>query len=246
MTRYAAYYDDFARVLLAAIGAAVTRATLDGPVAWIGGEAGWSGRNVAVQGNNPLNIKVAAFRSFGVPYDGVRRITNVDDGTQGYGTFTSLERGAKATAAYLTKAPYYHEALAAIRAGDVVGFLNGIAKSPWAASHYGYPAHNHLLDNLAYVRGSVRPTPPPPEAYKVKFIQLSSADVAGLPSISVPADTPIETFDGEQWTKVGPTNLRVLPGLVDAHSNRRAVVISTGRFYADGKQRPTAQVAVIA
>ena len=41
------------------------------------------------------------------------------------------------------------------------------------------------------------------------------------------------------------TNVHRLPGLVDAHTNRIAIVVNTGRFYADGQQRPTAQVAVV-
>lgn len=79
----------------------------------------------------------------------------------------------------------------------------------------------------------------------MKFIQLSAADVANLPSLAVPAGTPIEDFAGTQWTTIGPTNVHVLPGLVDAHTNRHAVVIMTGRFYPDGDPRPTAQVAVM-
>lgn len=87
--------------------------------------------------------------------------------------------------------------------------------------------------------------PPDSEANPVKFLQLSSADLTALPSIEVPADTPLEDFAGEQWDTIGPTKVRVLPGLVDAHTNRRIVVVSTGRFYADRKARPTAQVAVL-
>lgn len=79
----------------------------------------------------------------------------------------------------------------------------------------------------------------------VKFIQLSSTDVAKLPTLQLTKPTPIEDFAGTQWTTIGPTTVHVLPGLVDAHSNRRQVVISTGRFYADGVERPTAQVAVL-
>jgi hypothetical protein len=44
---------------------------------------------------------------------------------------------------------------------------------------------------------------------------------------------------------VGPTKVRALPGLVDAHTNRRVVVVSTARFYDDGIARPTVQVAVL-
>jgi hypothetical protein len=79
----------------------------------------------------------------------------------------------------------------------------------------------------------------------VKFMQLSAADLAGLQSIDVPAGTPLEDFAGEQWDTIGPTSVRVLPGLVDAHTNRRAAVVSTARYYDDGKARPTAQVVVL-
>ena len=74
---------------------------------------------------------------------------------------------------------------------------------------------------------------------------LSGAELEVLESIAVPEGTPIEDFAGEQWNTVRPANVRVLPGLDDAHRNRRAVVVSTARFYDDGKPRPTAQVAVL-
>lgn len=99
---------------------------------------------------------------------------------------------------------------------------------------------------LAEFRARVIGTAPvPPGDVAVKFMQLSAADLAGLQSIDVPAGTPLEDFAGEQWDTIGPTSVRVLPGLVDAHTNRRAAVVSTARYYDDGKARPTAQVVVL-
>lgn len=91
------------------------------------------------------------------------------------------------------------------------------------------------------------PSRPPtdPIGESVEFIQISQADADALPSLELTKPTPIEDFAGTRWATIGPTHVRVLPGLVDAHTNRRAVVISTGRFYADGDKRPTVQVAVI-
>jgi len=39
--------------------------------------------------------------------------------------------------------------------------------------------------------------------------------------------------------------VHTVPGLVDGHSNRQAVVINTGRFYKDGIRRLSIQVAVL-
>ena len=48
---------------------------------------------------------------------------------------------------------------------------------------------------------------------------------------------PIEDFAGEGWIEIGPTSVRVLPGLIDAHTNRRVV---TGRLVnrPRGSSRP--------
>lgn len=96
-------------------------------------------------------------------------------------------------------------------------------------------------------RTSKPPVPAPAQGgpAKVKFIQVSAADTKLLESIDLPANTAIETLDGEQWTTLGPTKVHAYPGLPDGHSDRRVVVVSTGRFYADKLRRYTAQVAVI-
>ena len=39
--------------------------------------------------------------------------------------------------------------------GDAVGFLNMLAASAWSAGHYGYPAHNRLLDYYAEAGGVI-------------------------------------------------------------------------------------------
>jgi hypothetical protein len=192
VTWYAPYDDRFAAALLTALDAPVVRDTLDAVIAWIGSEAGWNGSNVAVKANHPLNIKAATFRSYGIPVDGSQSITNVDDGTQRYGIFSSVDRGAAATAEYLLRGSShgYDKAIAALKGQDAEGFLDAVARSDWAASHYGLPKTNHLLANLAYVR---RATPrSDPKGTLVKCIQLSGTDLEGLGSIAVREGTPIE------------------------------------------------------
>lgn len=245
--RYAPYYDQFAAALCTALGAPTTRDNLDGPVAWIGGEAGWSGTNPAITHNNPLNIKYNVFRGFGITPDGEQRITNVDDGTQGYGTFRSLEAGATATAAYLQKGahvfPQYGEAIAALRNSNVTRFLDAIARSPWAASHYGLPRTNHLLENLAYVRGNRPPAPKPqPQEQLVKFVQAYDPPK----SIAAPTGTVLKDFAGNPIGSplTTPTHLETI-GLADAHSGQFVVRISTAQFYADKVKRPTWAIATI-
>lgn len=79
----------------------------------------------------------------------------------------------------------------------------------------------------------------------VQFIQVSTADAAVLPRLNVPAGTVIEDFEGTAWATIGPTSVPRLPGLVNAHTDRVAVVVMTARFYADHLMRPTVQVAVL-
>lgn len=159
MSGYAPYYDDFACDVLIPIHAPITFENRDSLVCWIGGEVGWSGTNPAVRRNNPLNIKYRVFLDYGITPDGNQAITNVDDGTQGYGTFSTLARGAAATARYLSvNAHGYPAIIAALRAGashDVI--LTAIAKSDWAASHYGYPRTNHLIGYYNFVHGCDHP-----------------------------------------------------------------------------------------
>lgn len=122
---------------------------------------------------------------------------------------------------------------------------------PWVIWQYGsrpLDQDRYKPDLLAKLCNKPTPAPTPtpaPGGTKVKFIQISASDVAALPSLVLDKPTPIETLDGERWTTIGPTSVSVLPGLPDAHSNRRLVVIRTGRFYADKVRRPTVQVAVL-
>lgn len=208
MSGYSRYYPAFAGDLLAALGVPFGSRDADVPalVAWIGGEAGWSGANVAVTGNNPLNIKTASFRSYGIATDGNRRITNVDDGTQGYGTFTTRARGAAATAAYLSvNAHGYPAAIAELRHGHARAFLDAIAKSDWAASHYGMPRTNHLLDNLRYVLGTPDPAPVPQPPAQPAPGDVGTFDLVPITCrrvVTVPPGAELVRPDGEHYTTI--------------------------------------------
>lgn len=126
---------------------------------------------------------------------------------------------------------------------------------PWIVWQYTSRADGMNLDadrfdeaRLAALCGRDTPAPPvlpPSEDHAMKFIQMSSADVANLPSVAVPEGTRIEDFEGGFVSTVGPTSLRRLPGLVDAHTDHLPVVVVTGRYYADGLRRYTGQVAVL-
>lgn len=210
MSGYSAYYPAFAGEMLDALvirDRLVIASVVPALVAWIGGEAGWSGTNIAVQGNNPLNIKTVAFLSYGIHPDGNRRITNRDDGTQGYGTFVTRQRGAAATARYLSiQAHGYPAAVTALRRGDARGFLNAIAKSDWAASHYGMPGTNHLLDNLSYVLGHSGPIEPPPEPLNPHPGDVATFDLVPVTChrvVVLPAGTELVRPDGEHYTTTG-------------------------------------------
>lgn len=207
MTGYSAYYPAFAADVLDFLeirDTAARAADMSALVAWIGGEAGWSGTNIAVRGNNPLNIKAASFRGYGIPVDGVRRITNVDDGTQGYGTFTTRQRGARATARYLSiDAHGYPRAIARLRAADPEGFLDAIARSDWAASHYGLPGRNHLLDNLTYVRAHTPQAPPAPDdPPDTPGRRLNLVPLTTRRQVALRAGTILRRPDGEPFTRL--------------------------------------------
>lgn len=85
--------------------------------------------------------------------------------------------------------------------------------------------------------------PQPPGGTSVRFVQVSQAVADALPSIAIPAGTVYEDLAGGRFTVEDADTHVPYIGLAEAHTNRRVVVISTARYYADKKPRPTQQVA---
>lgn len=119
-------------------------------VCWKRGESGY-----AIHRNNPENITYFTGEPGFVGMAG------------GFSVFASLRYGWEATAYALKKFPNdfrrFGPVVAAINRTDPIGFLTALAQSAWDASHYGYPATNHLIslyDNFGgFGKDTVYPGP---------------------------------------------------------------------------------------
>lgn len=87
------------------------------------------------------------------------------------------------------------------------------------------------------------PDPKPVGGKAMRFVQVPQAVVDTLPSLAVPAGVIYEDLAGSPFMVEDQDTHVPYIGLADAHSNRRIVVLQTGRYYDDHEARPTAQVA---
>lgn len=123
-------YSQIASRFLADLGAPDNKETNTAVVTWVKGESGG-----VVYSNNPWNIHYDVARQYNLP--GVVGSRTVPNG-EVVAVFSSLNDGIDASAKYISYNQHgYPAAVSALRAGDAVGFLNGIAASDWAGGHYG-------------------------------------------------------------------------------------------------------------
>ena len=126
-----------------------------------------------VVGNNPWNLHIGPdcppTAGYGVPgfkpsqslvsaVPGLLGNRYAGTGDRNVAIFKTLQAGCAACAKNLidhgSDFAHYDVVLAELRSGDPTGFLNAIAASSWSAGHYGYPAHNRLLDYYGQAGGT--------------------------------------------------------------------------------------------
>lgn len=126
----AATPQQIASLFLADIGAPQTPDNIRAVTIWLAAE----NSNPTLR-NNPWNLH----SSGGLP--GQTGSVYVNENDQNVAVFSTIEAGVAANANNLIRNsatyPQYKVALDALRASNPVGFLDAIARSPWAASGYG-------------------------------------------------------------------------------------------------------------
>lgn len=127
-------------------------------------------------------------------------------------------------------------------------YINTIDRANCPFLHGGLERDMDRL--VARAKALATPTPPAPAPQPrptggtaVRFVQVPQAVVDTLPSLAIPAGVIYEDLAGQSFMVEDEATHIPYIGLADAHSNRRVVVLQTGRYYDDHQARPTAQVA---